>query len=157
MPATYFLPLKEGDSPVVRIIKDKLNSCGGRATISLFNGEPCKIWYDTTDKGLVSSKIPVANQLTWDALNAAVEVVMKNGGKAVKGKARSGATLGSKDLPLNSVEGYIAHKVHGIQEGKTAFSPGFVIAAILEWAGICKNERGYIEISPSFLPEQKIS
>jgi len=36
---------------------------------------------------------------------------------------------------MNSVEGYIAHKVHGFQEGETAFGPGFVICAILDWAG----------------------
>lgn len=55
----------------------------------------------------------------------------------MKGKARSGAKLGSADLPLNSVEGYIANKVHGMQLGQTAFGPGFVIAAVLDWADIC--------------------
>lgn len=35
-------------------------------------------------------------------------------------------------LPLDSVEGYIAHKVHGVQEGETAFGHGFVICAVLD-------------------------
>lgn len=87
--------------------------------------------------------------------DAAVEVVIQNGGKAMKGKARSGAKLWSDDLPLDSVEGYIAHKVHGAQIGETAFGPGFVIAAILNWAGICRNERGYLTINPSFVIEKK--
>ncbi len=54
--------------------------------------------------------------------------------------------MGSDKLPLDSVEGYIAHKVHGAELGMTAFGPGFVIAAVLDWAGICNNERGYLTI-----------
>ena len=98
----------------------------------------------------MSPKIPPANQLVWEVFDATVEVVLNNGGKAVKGKARSGAKLGSDDLPLNSVEGYIAHKVHVVKEGETAFGPGFVICAVLDWADICKNERGYLTMNPTF-------
>ena len=134
------------DSPVVKKIKEKLNANSGIAIIPLFRGDSCKIGYTSDGKGLVASKIPVANQLTWEVFDAAVEVVINNGGKAEKGKARSGAKLGSGDLPLNSVEGFIAHKVHGAQIGETAFGPGFVVAAILDWAGICNNERGYLTI-----------
>lgn len=153
VPTVSFLPVEPNDSPVVAKIKEKLNACGGRTTIRLLQGDWCDIWFDANGKGLVSPKIPPANQLVWEAFDAAVEVVINNGGKAVKGKARSGAKLGSDDLPLDSVEGYIAHKVHGVQVGKTAFGPGFVIAAVLDWAEICNNERGYLSIKPAFLAE----
>ena len=146
-------PINETDNLVVKQIKDKLNASGGRALIPLYSGDLCEIGYDQNGKGLVSPKIPPANQLIWEAFNAAVELVIQNGGKAMKGKARSGAKLGSDDLPLNSIEGYIAHKVHGTQIGETAFGPGFVIAAVLDWAGICNNERGYLTINSSFMNE----
>ena len=142
--------IKDCDSIVVRTIKEKLNDNNGRAIIRLYQGDSCAIWFDENGKGLVSPKIPPANQLVWEVFDAAVEVVLNNGGKAVKGKARSGAKLGSDDLPLNSVEGYIAHKVHGVKEGETAFGPGFVICAVLDWADICKNERGYLTMNPTF-------
>lgn len=148
-----YLPIEANDSLVIKKIKQKLNECEGKTSVPLFTGKPCEIWYDNNGKGLVSPKIPVANHLTWEVFNAAVEVVMKNGGKAEKGKAQSGAKLGSDALPLNSVEGYIANKVHGVEEGKSAFGPGFVVCAILDWAGVCKNERGYLSISPEFLME----
>ena len=151
MPTIKSVPIKDSDSPVVKRIKDKLNNAGGKATITLYSGEGCDIWFDEEGKGLVSPKIPPANQLVWEAFEAAVEVVTKNGGKAAKGQARSGAKLGSDDLPLYSVEGYIAFKVHGVNEGETAFGPGFVICAVLDWAEICKNERGYLTISQSFM------
>jgi hypothetical protein len=155
MSAVNFLHIESSDSPVVTRIKERLNACGGRTTIKLLQGDPCEIWFDASGKGLVSPKIPPANQLVWKAFDAAVEVVYQNGGKAVKGKARSGAKLGSTDLPFNSVSGYIAHKVHGAQEGETAFGPGFVIAAVLDWADICCNKRGYLIINPSFVSEMK--
>lgn len=153
MSTVTFVPINSGESLVVKKIKQKLNACKGRTTISLLQGDKCEIWYAADGKGLVSPKIPPLNQLTWETFDAAVEVVINNGGKAAKGKARSGAKLGSEGLPLNSVEGYIAHKVHGVQEGQTTFGPGFVIAAILDWAEICKNERGYISVNPTFLIE----
>lgn len=148
-------PINEDDSFVVIKIKEKLNFNGGRTSIPLYSGDLCDIGFDPNGKGLVSPKIPVPNHLIWAVFEAAVEVVIQKGGKAVKGKARSGAKLGSDDLPLDSVEGYIAHKVHGAQIGETAFGPGFVIAAILDWAGICRNERGYLTINPTFLNEIK--
>lgn len=146
-----FLPIEASDSLVIKKIKEKLNACEGKTSVPLFTGKLCEIWYDNNEKGLVSPKIPLANHLTWDVFDAAVEVVINNGGKAEKGKAQSGAKLGSDKLPLNSVEGYIASKVHGVEEGKSAFGPAFVICAILDWAGVCKNERGYLSISPEFL------
>jgi hypothetical protein len=143
-------PINKTDSTVVRMIKEKLNRSDGRASIPLYSGDLCEISFDSNGKGLASSKIPVPNQLTWEVFEAAVEVVIQNGGKVIKGKARSGAKLGSDDLPIDSLEGYIAHKVHGVEIGKTAFGPGFVIAAILDWTEICNNERGFVTINPLF-------
>lgn len=142
--------IKDTDSSVVKRIKERLNASDGQAVIKLYSGDDCEIWFDENGKGLVSPKIPPANQLIWEAFDAAVEVVLNNGGKAKKGNAQSGAKLGTDKLMMNSVEGYIAHKVHGAQEGDTAFGPGFVICAILDWADICNNERGYLSIVPGF-------
>lgn len=139
---------------VSKKIRDKLDLCGGKTIIKLFRGDSCEIGYDSNGNGLVSPKIPVPNQLTWEVFEAAVEVVINNGGKALKGSARSkGARLGDEKLPVNSVEGYVAHKVHGVKEGESSFGPGFVICAILDWADVCNNERGFLTIKPSFLME----
>ena len=142
--------VKNTDSIVVKKIKEKLNARGGQASIKLYSGETCEIWFDKDDKGLVSPKIPPANQLIWAVFDAAIEIVINNGGKAKKGNAQSGAKLGTEKLMMNSVEGYIANKVHGIKEGETSLGPGFVIYAVLDLAGICKNERGYLVINPIF-------
>lgn len=153
MSVVTYQQIEPNDSPVIARIKEKLNDCGGKTTIKLLQGDSCEIWFDANGRGIISPKIPPTDQLIWEAFDAAVEIVIKNGGKAAKGKARSGARLGSDDLPFHSVEGYIAHKVHGVQEGESAFGPGFVIAAVLSWASICNNERGFLSIHPGFLDE----
>ena len=149
------VPIKDTDSLVVKRIKTKLNDSGGQAIVTLFSGDSCDICFDEGDKGLISSKITSSNQLIWEAFDAAVEVAMNNGGKAKKGNAQSGAKLGSGKLMINSVEGYIAQKVHGVQEGETAVGPGFVICAILDWTEICTNEKWYLSIKSVFLEEYK--
>ena len=40
----------------------------------------------------------------------------------------------------------IATEYYGKEEGESSFDPLFVIAAILDWAGIARNERGYMEL-----------
>ncbi len=145
------VPVMDSDSAVIKCIKEKLNNCDGKTTIRLLRGDDCEIWFRNDGQGLVSPKIPPANQLIWPAFDAAIEIVMKNNGRTKKGNAQSGAKLGSDKLPLDSVEGYIANKIHGVKVGQSAFGPGFVICAILEWAGICRNEKGYLSIRPMFL------
>ena len=149
------VPIKNTDSPAVKTIKEKLNAFEGIATIVLYSGENCEIWFDEDDRGIVSPKLAPSNQLGWEDFDAAVEVVINNGGKAKKGNAQSGARLGSPKLMLNSVEGYIAHKVHGVEKDETAFGPGFVICAVLDWAEVCNNNREYLSIRPTFLEEYK--
>lgn len=137
-----FLPINDGDHFVVKSIKDRLNKAGGHARIPLITeGNVMDIWYDSDGSGLESDKIPVPNQLTWEVFIAAYSIAAAQEGELYKGYARAGK-LGSDKLPIDSLEGYIAHAVHGVKDGKSAFSPGFAIAAILDWAGIFINERG---------------
>ncbi len=134
--------INENDHFVIKRIKDKLNMSGGTATINLITaGNKAKIWFDKDGNGLECDKIPVANQLTWDAFIAAYNIAVAQDGELYKGYARAGK-LGSEKLPMNSLEGYIAHEVHGIAMGESAYSPGFVIAAVLDWVGIFVNKRG---------------
>ncbi|PRR83460.1 hypothetical protein [Clostridium vincentii] len=155
MPTITNVEIKDTDSLVVKKIKAKLNDADGQTIITLYSGDSCDIRFAEDAKGLVSSKIPSEDQLGWEAFDAAVEVTMNNGGKAKKGNAQSGAKLGSAKLMVNSVEGYIANKLHGVEEGEGAFGPSFVICAILDWAEICKNEKSFLSIEPMFLEEYK--
>jgi hypothetical protein len=54
--------------------------------------------------------------------------------------------LGDEGLPLDSIEGHIAHVVYGKQIGDSVFRRISPIAAILVWAGICEDEPGELII-----------
>lgn len=65
---------------------------------------------------------------------------------AIKGDAHQ--RLGSPRLPLDSIEGHVAHVYYGKQVGEYAFQRITPISRILAWAGICVNGRGYMELIP---------
>lgn len=135
------IPIDTNDHFLVQLIKSKLNACGGTATIPLISdGKEATIAFNPDGSGLVCGKVPT-KQLTWDVFVACYNILIMNDGELYKGYARAGK-LGSERLPIDSLEGYIAYAVHGIREGESAFSPGFVIAAILDWVGLLKNNRG---------------
>jgi hypothetical protein len=66
-------------------------------------------------------------------------VLKSNGGRAKREDAMN-AKLSEQELPLNSVEGHIAHYVYGYQEGDSVFRRITLIACILIWANICNNK-----------------
>ena len=62
---------------------------------------------------------------------------------AIKGDAMNGR-LGDELLPLDSVEGHIAHTIYGVEEGEYAFRRITPISRILEAAGVVSIENGYL-------------
>ena len=108
------------------IIKAKLKAHGGHA-------EP-----DGTT--FTSDKLPVKPAYDYKVFDDIVELLIKQGGRAKKGNGRN-YKLGEPGCEENTVVGTIAlHRGRTI--GESVFDPVFVMAAILEWAGIAKNGRG---------------
>lgn len=85
------------------------------------------------------------HKLKLDWFDGIVDFIKQNGGRVKKGGCRSKAGQG------NCTEGtlgyYVATECYGKCDGGSSTDPIFIIAAILENAGICKNERGYIQLS----------
>ena len=72
--------------------------------------------------------------------DAIVELLEKQGGRARKGSGRN-HKLGEPGCEETTVVGTIA--VHrGMKAGQSVYDPVFVMAAVLEWAGIAQNGRG---------------
>lgn len=85
------------------------------------------------------------HKLKLDWFDGIVDFIKQNGGRVKKGGCRSKAGQG------NCTEGtlgyYVATECYGKCNGGSSTDPIFIIVAILENAGICKNERGYIQLS----------
>ena len=112
-----------------------------------FNAKPV---YDSESSNMIIG-VKVTNLgsspfLPMSVFEATIELLMQNANHtAVKGSARNGR-LGDEFLPLDSVEGHVAHKVFDRLEGNTVLQRITPISRILEAAGICENGRGYLRL-----------
>ena len=52
---------------------------------------------------------------------------------------------------MDTVVGAIGKNYFGATEGKYVFDPVFVLASVLDWAGIAHNERGYLRLTAEYL------
>ena len=136
-----------------RII-EKFSECGGVSLCDMIKGDPLKIWL--TADGVKNSGFP---QLVceWAILDAIVDKAKELGGRMYRGDsaAQNGAKIGSEALPLDTIDSFISIKYYGKKEGESTLRRSTYYAAILAWAGICKNYRsngmgGYIELNPQY-------
>ena len=125
------------------IVKAKLKEFGGTANVLSLNGKTYKIWAGVDGESFCCDALPPI--YTFEVFDVVVDFLKANGGSARKGSARN-AKLGEPDCDHTTVAGAIGYGFFGKKDGDSIFDPGFVIAAVLEWAGIACNKRGYIEL-----------
>ncbi len=131
------------------IIKCKLKACGGKATIYTATGLPCKIWVGADGVSMISDKLPIKPPYGFDVFDAIVDLLLAQGGTARKGNGRN-FKLGQPQCDDTTVVGYIAAHYHGKEAGSSVFDPVFILAAVLEWAGIAHNGRGEISLTANY-------
>ena len=126
------------------IVYKKLKENGGDSWITLLNGDKTHIITQGRNY-FVSDKLAY-QEVDYSIFDIVVSFLKKQPyGKAIKGGAR-GSRVGENKCTKDTVMYAIATEYYGKQEGESSFDPLFVIAAILEWANIARNERGYIQL-----------
>lgn len=131
------------------IIKAKLIENGGRIIVHTARGLPCEITAGSDGKSFVTKKLPVKPAYEYTVFDVVVDVLIANGGRARKGNGRN-YRLGHPECDENTVVGAIALNYTGKKYGDSVFDPVFVLAAVLEWAGIASNERGELVLTQSY-------
>ena len=129
-------------------VQKKFMSVGGSATIQLLNGDVCHILLDKDNTGFVCDKLNNYSLFYhFEVFEAIQELLNQKGGRALKGAGRGKEdTVGYGKCGLDTVVGYMAYKYSGVKLGGSTFDPVFVLAAVLDWANIARNCRGYIEL-----------
>lgn len=125
------------------IIKRKLKECGGRTTVTSYSGKEYEVWAETNGNTFGCDALHGISH-SFDIFDVVVNYLKNNGGRARKGTGR--APLGSEKCGLDTISGVILHDYFGVALGGSGLDPSFAVAAILEWAGIVKNERGWLEL-----------
>ncbi len=123
-------------SNVVGAIRCKFAESGNLTDIPNLRGGTFKA--KLAEEGIEVDNLGSQPFLPWAAFQAAVSILIKNGGRAKRGNAM-GSRLGEPDVQINSVEGYVTQMVYGKRVGETVFRRITPIASILIWAGICEH------------------
>ena len=123
------------------IVRAKLISCGGKAVVHTLQGKAYSVWVESPTT-FVCDKI---TSYTYDIFDVIVEHIVSHGGKARKGSGRG--RLGDSHCEEDTIAAAI---LENYWHSDTGLDPGFVMVAILEWAGIVNNRRGYAELTPEY-------
>lgn len=138
-----------GSTKPSEIIKAKLAENGGRVIVHSAQGLPCEVIAHQDGKSFVSNKLPVKPAYEYTVFDVIVDLLLKNGGSAKKGNGRH-YKVGHPQCDEHTVVGIIAKQYMGKEDGESVRDPVFVLAAILEWAGIVSNERGRLVLTQSY-------
>ena len=134
------------------IIRKKLLDCGGKVSVTQYNGDSCDIVISSDGRSLTTDKIQ-QNKLAYEfsVFDIIVDLLCEQGGRARKGGARNKANkVGMGNCTEDTVVGAIAVRYWGKSYGESAFDPMFMIAAVLEWASIVHNRCGYLELTAEY-------
>lgn len=130
------------------IIKRKLMDNGGHVTVYTARGLPCEVWMNADGTSFTSNKLPIKPPYEYRVFDVIVDLLLSQGGHARKGNGRN-YRLGDSNCDKTTVVGAVAID-RGNRTGDSVFDPVFVLAAILEWAGIAHNERGELVLTHQY-------
>lgn len=123
----------------VEVIKRKFERIGHQVKIPLQKGRSFKAMM--TDEGIMVSNLGNQPLLPWIVFEEVIDLLVRMGGCAQNGNAMT-CKLGDEGLPLESIEGYVAHEVYGKEIGISITRRISPISAILVWAGLCETNPG---------------
>ena len=128
------------------IIKAKLVEAGGRAKIRLYGGELREIAASPNGTEFLCPQLIPYSYLVFDAI---VDLLLRSPGyRAKKGNARNNK-LGEPGCEESTVAGTVLTFM-GKKAGESGLDPVFILAAVLNWAGIATNGRGEIALTASY-------
>ena len=131
------------------IFKKKLMDNNGRAIVHTARGLPCEIRAAPDGVSFLSNKLPINPPYRYEVFDIIVDLLMTQGGRAKKGNGRN-HRLGEPECDETTVVGVIGYQYAHVETGKSVYDPVFVLAAVLEWANIVRNERGELVLTAAY-------
>lgn len=124
-------------------IREKIRQAGGSVIVTFLQGNKHHITIKDGKIFCTDARFPL---LSFELFDEIVEFLCKSGGKAKKGNGRS--RIGSDKCKKGTVSYCIATSPSGMakEPGESAKDPISLVAAILDWAGIARNIKRYLEL-----------
>ncbi len=123
-------------------VKQKLLASGGSAEVSSVSKKTYTITANEDGKSFSCDKLPF--ECDYEVFDIICSLLDRQGGRADKGTGK-GTRFGDAKCNETTVVGILAKEYFGAKVGDSVYDPVFVLAAVLEWAGLAKNGRGYLE------------
>lgn len=132
------------------IIRQKLIDCGGKAIYHNSRKEH-EFFYDGSKDAFCSPTGLGNGKFELAIFDVVVDLMIEQGGKGLKGNARSGDKLGFGANRIDTIDGVIAYRHDGTKIGTASFGYFSAVLPIMEWAEIVVIHRGYAELSNKYL------
>lgn len=136
------------------IIRTKLFENKGVVNIPLLDGKKCKIVASSDGKTFTSDKLNNYKlSFDYEVFNFVVDLLKNSKGyRAPKGNAHGKEDkVGCGRCTSDTIVGTIAIKYFEKEYGESTYDPTFVLAAVLEWAEIAINQRGFVSLNPKYI------
>lgn len=127
------------------IIRNMFMQSAGSIVVTTLRGKSHVVKLNNDGKSISSETGLGIQQIDLSIFDIVVDFLKENGGIAPKGNGRN-SKVGLGKCTSDTVCYCIATKYYGLKEGESTFDPVFIIAAILDQAGICENSRGYLRL-----------
>ena len=136
------------------IIRRKMYENGGSVIISLLDGKQCKVIASSDGKSFTSDKLnDYKLPFDYSVFNCIVDL-LKNSKqyRAPKGNGHGkDDKVGYGKCTEDTIVGTVAINYFKKQYGESTYDPTFVLAAILDWACIGINQRGFVSLNPNYI------
>ena len=142
----WFIP--KDSNKASDIIKKMLIENGGRAIVHTAQGLPREIRVAPDGISFLCNELPIKPPYRYEVFDKIVDLLISQGGRAKKGNGRH--KLGDPDCNETTVVGFIGYNYFHYETGKSVPDPVFMLAAVLEWAGIASNERGELVLTTNY-------
>ena len=126
------------------IVRDMFIKNGGSIVVTTLRGKTHLVKLTRTN--CIASKTGLnSTELQLSIFDIVVDFLKQNGGRAPKGAGRNDK-VGYGKCTMDTVCGQIAVRYFGRRIGESTFDPVFIVGAVLEKAGICENQTGYLKL-----------
>ncbi|MBR6794369.1 MAG: hypothetical protein IKM48_08465 [Clostridia bacterium] len=132
------------DTVITQKIKQMFKDADGSLKVETLRGKVHKI---IATEALIETDMKNLN-FEYRVFDIVYDLLRSNGGKAKKGKAR--IAFGERDCTVNTVAGAIAKNYYHKSVGEKATDLVFIVAAIMDKAGIIYNKYGEIELTEEY-------
>lgn len=149
------------NSKAIQHLQTRIIECGGESLMPVLKGAPVPFHLSSGKDGLESDGLRGV-VLKWEIFDAIVKKAISLGGKMYRGDsaAQNGARIGSDELSLDTIDGFISTEFYGAKVGDTTLRRSTYYSGILAWANIVVNHRsqghgGFITVNAEFMNEDK--